>query len=140
MISGSGGATGTAGNVSLTGGNGGTTTGAAGGVNLSGGTPVNGNGGSIALTGSNGVGTNRNGGNVSLQPGVNTGTGILGSLRLLDSAAALKIQINTTGIGFFTNAPVARPTVVGSRGGNAALASLLTGLASLGLIIDSSTP
>ncbi|SRR5258708_2600443 len=32
-----------------------------------------------------------------------------------------------------------KPTVTGSRGGNVALASLLTGLASIGLIIDSST-
>jgi hypothetical protein len=32
-----------------------------------------------------------------------------------------------------------KPTVTGSRGGNAALASLLTGLASLGLVTDSST-
>ena len=32
-----------------------------------------------------------------------------------------------------------KPTVTGSRGGNAALASLLSGLASIGLITDSST-
>jgi len=41
--------------------------------------------------------------------------------------------------GFFGSAPIAKPTVTGSRGGNAALASLLTQLASLGLITDSST-
>lgn len=35
--------------------------------------------------------------------------------------------------------PVTRPNVTGSRGGNAALASLLTSLASLGLITDSTT-
>jgi hypothetical protein len=35
--------------------------------------------------------------------------------------------------------PVARPTVTGSRGGNAALASLLTALDALGLITDSSS-
>lgn len=40
---------------------------------------------------------------------------------------------------FFANAPVARPVVTGSRGGNAALASLLTGLNSLGVVTDSST-
>jgi hypothetical protein len=39
----------------------------------------------------------------------------------------------------FTNAPVARPVVTGSRGGNAALASLLTGLDTLGAITNSST-
>ncbi len=48
-----------------------------------------------------------------------------------------RIEFNGTGIGFFATAPVARPTITGSRAGNAALASLLTGLANLGLIVDS---
>lgn len=42
-------------------------------------------------------------------------------------------------IGFYNTAPAAKPTVTGSRGGNAALASLLTALANLGLITDSTT-
>jgi hypothetical protein len=42
-------------------------------------------------------------------------------------------------IGFNGAAAVAKPTVTGSRGGNAALASLLTALASYGLITDSTT-
>lgn len=42
-------------------------------------------------------------------------------------------------IGFFGATPVARPTVTGSKGGNAALGSLLTALANLGLITDSTT-
>ena len=42
-------------------------------------------------------------------------------------------------IGFYGATPVTRPTVTGSRGGNAALASLLTQLANLGLITDSSS-
>jgi hypothetical protein len=41
--------------------------------------------------------------------------------------------------GFFGATPVAKPTVTGSRGSNAALASALTALANLGLITDSST-
>jgi len=41
--------------------------------------------------------------------------------------------------GFYGSAPVAKATVTGSRGGNAALASLLTALANLGLITDSSS-
>jgi hypothetical protein len=45
----------------------------------------------------------------------------------------------STGLGFFGGAAAAKPTVSGSRGANAALASLLTGLASLGLLTDSST-
>lgn len=42
-------------------------------------------------------------------------------------------------LGFFSAAATAKPTVTGSRGGNAALASLLTALSTLGLITDSST-
>lgn len=41
--------------------------------------------------------------------------------------------------GFFGATPVGRPAVTGSRGGNAALASLLTALATLGLITDNTT-
>ena len=47
------------------------------------------------------------------------------------------IKLNTSGnIGFFGSGGTTHPTVTGSRGGNAALASLLTALAGLGLIID----
>jgi parallel beta-helix repeat protein len=42
-------------------------------------------------------------------------------------------------VGFYGATPAAKPTVTGSRGGNAALASLLTQLAGLGLITDSSS-
>jgi len=43
-------------------------------------------------------------------------------------------------IGFFNGTtPIAKPTVTGSKGGNAALASLITALANLGLITDSTT-
>lgn len=44
-----------------------------------------------------------------------------------------------TTAGFYNATPVAKPTVTGAKGGNAALTSLLTALASLGLITDSST-
>ena len=42
-------------------------------------------------------------------------------------------------VGFFGTSPTTKPTVTGSRGGNAALASLLTAGATLGLWIDSTT-
>jgi hypothetical protein len=45
----------------------------------------------------------------------------------------------TTSIGFNGTAAISKPTVSGSRGGNAALASLLTALANYGLITDSTT-
>jgi hypothetical protein len=44
-----------------------------------------------------------------------------------------------SGVGFFGVTPVSRPTVTGSKGGNAALGSLVSALASLGLIVDSTT-
>ena len=50
-----------------------------------------------------------------------------------------RVQVNSAGIGFFGATPVTRPVAAGSRGGNAALASLLTALANLGLITDSTT-
>ena len=50
------------------------------------------------------------------------------------------ITLQSAKLSFFGGPTGTQPTVSGSRGGNAALASLLTGLASLGLIIDSSTP
>jgi hypothetical protein len=48
----------------------------------------------------------------------------------------LQIQGN---VGFNNSAPIAKPTVTGSKGGNAALASLITALANYGLITDSTT-
>lgn len=53
--------------------------------------------------------------------------------------ALVRFQVNATGIGLFATTPVAQQTVTGSRGGNAALASLLTALANYGAVIDSST-
>lgn len=57
---------------------------------------------------------------------------LYGNVRhVLDGAA------NT--IGFHGATPVTQQTVTGSRGGNAALASLLTALDALGLVVDSTT-
>ena len=55
------------------------------------------------------------------------------------SGGARHIEIDSTGIGVFGAAPIAKPTVSGSRGGNAALASALTALANLGWITDSTS-
>lgn len=71
-----------------------------------------------------------------------------GTLRLIPLASATLrnpsntadlIEWNATGLGFFGTAPIAKPTVTGSRSGNAALASLCAQLAALGLITDSTT-
>lgn len=42
-------------------------------------------------------------------------------------------------LGFFGGSATAKPTITGSRGGNAAIASLLTALAGLGLLTDSTS-
>ncbi len=42
-------------------------------------------------------------------------------------------------MGFFGGAGTTKPTITGAKGGNTALANLLTALASLGLITDSTT-
>lgn len=46
-------------------------------------------------------------------------------------------KMNT--VGFYNTTPQSKQTVSGSRGANAALASLLTALATVGLITDSSS-
>lgn len=61
-----------------------------------------------------------------------------GSLRNPGDTADL-VTWNATGLGFFGVAPIARPNITGSRGGNAALASLLTQGALLGLWTDGTT-
>lgn len=59
---------------------------------------------------------------------------------VLGTTTGTKIGTATTQkLGFFNATPIVQPTVTGSRGGNAALASLLTQLASLGLVVDSSS-
>jgi hypothetical protein len=50
-----------------------------------------------------------------------------------------RISIGATGIGFYGTANAAKQAPTGSRGGNAALASLLTALATIGLITDSTS-
>lgn len=58
--------------------------------------------------------------------------GSLPTLRLRSGAASGRI-------GFYGATPAVKPTVSGSRGGNAALTDLLAELATLGLITDSTT-
>ncbi|MGL4317112.1 MAG: glycosyl hydrolase family 28-related protein [Pseudomonas sp.] len=50
--------------------------------------------------------------------------------------SAKRFSWNSAGISFNGNAPISKPTITGSRGGNAALESLLTQLATYGLITD----
>lgn len=57
----------------------------------------------------------------------------------VDEKAPIDSPVFTGPVTFTLLAPTSKPTVTGSRGGNAALASLLTGLAALGLLTDSTT-
>lgn len=63
-----------------------------------------------------------------------TGAETIGGAKTFSADARFNGQV-----GFNNTAPVARPTVTGSRGGNAALASLLTALDDYGLINDSTS-
>jgi hypothetical protein len=45
----------------------------------------------------------------------------------------------TASMGFFGGSGATQPTVTGSKGGNAALASLMSALSNLGLVVDSTT-
>jgi hypothetical protein len=63
-----------------------------------------------------------------------------------ESAAQIVFSVSSNGNATFANScaffgasPPAKPTVTGSRAGNAALTSLLTALASYGLVTDSTT-
>ncbi|MFJ9420670.1 hypothetical protein [Streptomyces sp. NPDC101249] len=58
-----------------------------------------------------------------------------------DDALIVSLMFRHLGatLGFYGATAVAKPTVSGSRGGNAALASLITALTSLGLVTDSTS-
>lgn len=60
------------------------------------------------------------------------------SLRLYNNATP-RVMMDATGLGFFGTSTAAKQTVTGSRGGNAALANLLTALANYGFITDSTS-
>ena len=64
-------------------------------------------------------------------------------LRVSHSSGRTVLVANDNGtastLAFFGNNPIARPTITGSRGSNAALTSLITQLVNLGLIVDSTT-
>jgi len=79
------------------------------------------------------------GGSVAILPGQGGAGGTGGELYLANAAAVKHLRINDTGMAFFGAAPIAKPTVTGSRGGNAALASVLTQLAAFNLITDGSS-
>lgn len=62
---------------------------------------------------------------------------------VFDTSAREAMRVESNGsasmLGFYGSSAVAKQSITGSRGGNAALADLLTKLATLGLITDSTT-
>jgi hypothetical protein len=58
------------------------------------------------------------------------------TLKQIGGSATTFLHLRDGAMGFFGSVGTSRPTITGSRGGNAALASLLTNLATLGLITD----
>jgi hypothetical protein len=80
------------------------------------------------------IGVDSNG-NALIKGGSDSQNGLL-AFQTFGSSPFSPIAIQEDKVGFYGNVPVVRPTITGSRGGNAALASLLTQLDALGLITD----
>ena len=97
-------------------------------------------GGSVRIHGSAAVGDSVNSVTRLRVKGASSTSSDYALVVLNSSSTAMLVVRNDNRLGFFGATEVARPTVTGSRGGNAALASALTALASLGLVTDSSTP
>jgi hypothetical protein len=64
---------------------------------------------------------------------------VTGQLTAASFTAAGTVSLQGGSFGAFATPPTTQPTITGSRAGNAAVASLLTGLAALGWLIDSTT-
>jgi len=95
------------------------------------------NGGSVFFLGGNGD----TGGNIELTPGIGSTTNGFATLNNAFSNSGLKVAgaSGAPTIGFYGATPIVKPTVTGSRASGAALQDLLTQLANLGLITDSTT-
>lgn len=108
---------------------------------------ANGSGSPFTLRAKGSSGAGNAGSDLRLEPGRagSGGTAGVGRLRgnrddsTFDEALAWGTSGSAATLGFYGATPAVKPTVTGSRGGNAALADLLTELATLGLITDSSS-
>lgn len=101
-------------------------------------------GGDMGLQAGNGRAVGGQGGTAFLQAGGNPDDpAFRGVAEMRHSGGGEVVSVGGplgAALGFFGPPSGVQQTVVGSRGGNAALASLLTALANYGLIIDSTTP
>ncbi len=99
-------------------------------LTLGAGTPSSGAGNSITLTASAAASGVTAGGGISLLEGAGTGGGARGTIAVGAATTAVLKFYNTGG--------AVQATVTGAKGGNAALGSLLTALAAIGLVVDGS--
>lgn len=96
--------------------------------------------GKWTIKGQDAGGSNNNGGDLDVTPGAKTGSGTPGILNLgISDADEVNIGMAGNKIGFHGVTAVVLEAVTGSRGGNAALADLLTKLANKGIITDSTS-
>lgn len=87
-------------------------------------------GGGIVQIGNSGTTTQVEGGTISIAATTDIG---------INASGTAQIELNGNNMGFNGATPVAKPNVTGSKAGNAALTSLCTALANLGLITNSTT-
>lgn len=94
-------------------------------------------GGEAGLEGGDGEGVSA-GGEAFIQAG---GGPVAGEATMRTSSALAKIRVggSTGGIGFHGTPPQAKPVITGAKGGNAALADLLTKLDTIGILTDTTT-
>lgn len=133
-----------AGTIAFNGGNATGNFGSGGDVNLTGGLgSANGTGGTLRLTAGGVNAISGGGGSIFIKPGEGGAGNLGGFTDLQDWAGNDSIVIRNDGIntliGFYGNAAVAQQGIIGSKGGNVALANLITALSNLGLIWDSTT-
>lgn len=91
---------------------------------------------SIVIQG--GEADNLRGGDITIRGGA-TQTGTTGGVYVYAPTGLAAVTVSDGGLSFNDGTPANKPAVTGSRGGNAALTSLLTQLASMGLITNSTT-
>lgn len=104
---------------------------AAGDLSIKAGTSA-GAGRAVTLAGSAAAGSSGlAGGSINLNEGAGDGAGARGTIAIGSTTTAV--------LQFFATAGATQQTATGSRGGNAALASLLTALAAYGLVVDSTS-
>lgn len=93
----------------------------------------------------------QNGGSLILDTGAPGAGGTAGDvlLRSSDPSGRIRIRypngavdaitVDSSGLAFWGRIPAVQPSIVGAKGGNVALANLLTALDSMGLIVDDTT-